>query len=153
MPTHTEIVEKLAAEHDRRHNPDGSLKEHEPGYPDNNPKTAIGTAKPGLRAVPPVALYVMGQAMADGEKKYGRYNWREHAVSSSVYFEAAMRHLLAWWDGEDAAADSGVSHLGHVMACMSILVDAAHNGKLNDDRSPFKGPLPEFIASNTKRVP
>lgn len=120
-----------------------------PGYPDDNPKTAIGTKKPPVSVVPPVAVFHLGQAMKDGKEKYGLMNWREKRVSSSVYFDAAMRHLMSWWDGEDRASDSGVHHLAHAMACMAILLDAESIGKLNDDR-PLPGNLPAFITANTK---
>lgn len=121
------------------------------GYPDDNPKTAIGTTKPPLSCVPPVAIFHMGQAMKDGKEKYGLMNWREHRVSSSVYYDAAMRHLMSWWDGEDRASDSGVHHLAHAMACLAILLDAESTGQLNDDR-PIPGMLPEFITANTKKA-
>jgi len=107
--------------------------------PDTNPKTAYGIKKPSLSVVPPVALLHASAAMMDGADKYGPYNWRESAVSSSVYYDAAQRHLLAWWSGEDRAQDSGVHHLGHLMACASILLDAEASGTLNDNR-PWAGP-------------
>ncbi len=102
--------------------------------PDNNPKTAVGRAKPPLHAIPPTALLHLGLAMEDGEHKYGLFNWRDRDVSSSVYYDAALRHLMAWWDGEQVATDSKVHHLGHVMACCAILLDAEATGNLNDDR-------------------
>ena len=104
-------------------------------YPDDNPKTVQGSKKPAMSCVPPVALLHLSHAMKDGEQKYGRMNWREHRVSSSVYYDAAMRHLMAWFDGETHASDSGVHHLAHVMACCAILLDGESMGVLNDDRS------------------
>lgn len=106
--------------------------------PDDNPKTALGIKKPPFAAIPPVAIVLLGQAMRVGEERYGLMNWREKTVSSSVYYNAMLRHLFAWWDGEDRAADSNLHHLAHVMACCSILLDAASLAKLNDDR-PIKG--------------
>lgn len=117
--------------------------------PDTNPKTAVGLTKPSLRAIPPAALLHLGRAMSNGEGKYGLFNWREHTVSSSVYYDAAMRHLLAWWDGENEAADSGVHHLAHVMACCAIVLDAHASGKLNDDRGP-PGAFPELVECYTR---
>lgn len=110
-------------------------------YPDDNPKTAVGAAKVPLHLVPPVAAHHMALAFKDGEAKYGPYNWREHRVSASVYYGAMRRHMDAWWDGEDLSQDSLVHHLGHVMACCAILLDAAAVGKLNDDR-----PLPGGVS-------
>ena len=102
--------------------------------PDDNPKTRYGVAKPAMSVVPPDALIHLMRAMANGAAKYGAFNWRDRNVSSSVYYDAALRHLMAWFDGEEVASDSGVHHLGHVMACCAILLDAAENGGLNDNR-------------------
>jgi hypothetical protein len=104
------------------------------GYPDNNPKTALGEAKPKISSTPTVGIREMGKVFELGAKKYGRYNWRLHQVSATVYYDAAWRHLSAWFDGEDRDPESGVSHLAHVMACMTILMDAEKHGMLNDNR-------------------
>lgn len=105
-----------------------------PGYPDGNPKTAVGAAKLPLDLVPPIAMQHLAAAFKDGEAKYNPFNWREQQVSSTVYYAAAMRHLFAWFDGEDFADDSGVHHLAHAMACMAIVLDAESVGMLNDNR-------------------
>ena len=104
--------------------------------PDDNPKTVFGTKKPGTAAIPPVAILELGRAMHFGAviKGYGRFNWRDKSVTTSVYTDAIDRHLLAFRDGEDIASDSAVHHLAHVMAGCAILLDAIHTGKLNDDR-------------------
>lgn len=119
--------------------------------PDDNPKTVHGAAKPGLHAIPASALLHLGQAMEDGRRKYGLANWRQDRVSASTYYNAALRHLMAWWDGQDTAADSGLHHLAHAMACCAILLDADELGKLNDDR-PMAGNFPEIVARLTKKV-
>ena len=104
------------------------------GYPDNNPKTAFGEAKPKMSDTPTIGLLQMGMVFTGGAAKYGRFNWRDHAVSATVYYDAAQRHLMAWFAGEDIDPESGVSHLAHVMACCNILLDAGKHGKLNDNR-------------------
>lgn len=106
------------------------------GYPDNNPKTVSGVKKVPLHLVPPSAKHYLAVALADGASKYGPYNWREHAISVSVYKAAMERHLDAFWDGEDLASDSGVHHIAHAMACCALMLDALSLGKLNDDRPP-----------------
>lgn len=118
--------------------------------PDSNPKTRFGVAKPGIADVPMAALLHLGLAMRDGKQKYGRTNWREHEVTAFVYFDAAFRHLAAWWDGEEVAPDSGVHHLGHVMACCSILLDAQAQGKLQDDRPSVPGQFSRLVAQLTR---
>ncbi len=103
-------------------------------HPDSNPKTRVGITKAPMHLVPSVPIIHESLAFADGAAKYGPFNWRDEPVSSSVYLAAAKRHLDAWFDGEDFAADSGVHHLAHVRACMAILLDAEAAGTLNDDR-------------------
>jgi hypothetical protein len=102
-----------------------------------NPKDLIGVTKvPTLSLIPSTVLVQIGRAMENGGQKYGPFNWREHPVKSSVYVDAAMRHLMAWQDGEENAADSGVHHLGHAAACLGILLDAQEAGNLIDERVP-----------------
>lgn len=113
-------------------------------YPDGNPKTALGAQKPTLWVIPPTGLLALGGVMALGARKYGPFNWRDKSISSTVYYDAALRHLLSWLDGETIDPESGQSHLGHVMACCAILLDAEANGVLNDNR-PKPGVTAELI--------
>ena len=115
-----------------------------PALPDTNPKTVFGVRKTPLHLVPPPALAAEARVFALGARKYGAYNWRQHAVSASVYQAAALRHLLAAWEGEDADPESGESHWAHARACLGILLDARHHGKLNDDR-----PMPAAKQGNS----
>jgi len=103
-------------------------------YPDGNPKTVFGEAKPKLSDTPTIGIQLMGKVHTNGAAKYGRFNWREHQVSSTVYYDAALRHLMAWFNGETIDPESGLPHLAHVMACCNILLDAEQHKKLNDNR-------------------
>lgn len=99
-----------------------------------NPKDLLGLKKPSVSKIPPVALLHCAHAMMDGAKKYSPYNWRAKNVRASIYYDAAVRHLMAWFEGEREADDSRVHHLGHAMACCAILLDAEANKNLEDDR-------------------
>lgn len=104
-------------------------------YPDGNPKSVQGAKKFSLRYIPLPAQVEMCRALEDGDKKYGPANWRETGVAASVYVDAALRHIMQFYDGgQDNADDSGVHNLGHAMACLAIIVDAQYNGTLIDDR-------------------
>jgi len=105
----------------------------------DNPKKAYGDRKVPLGLVPASALVYAALAMQDGAEKYGAYNWREKPVRSTTFYHAALRHLLAWFDGEEDAEDSGVPHLAHALACIAIIVDAKETGHLLDDRPPKGG--------------
>lgn len=118
---------------------------------DTNPKTAYGLAKPSPGLVPPSAILHMALAFRDGANKYGAYNWRKDPVSVSTYVDAANRHLMSWWDGEERSQDANVHHLAHAMACMAILIDAQVQGTLVDDR-PEKGKAVEVIVQETKPI-
>lgn len=101
-----------------------------------NPKDALAQRenKADLSLNPPVANEQMARALMNGAAKYGAWNWRRDKVKLSVYVAAAKRHLDAIMAGEDTAVDSGISHAGHVMAGMAILLDARAYGQLVDDR-------------------
>ena len=82
--------------------------------------------------------------MMNGAEKYGPFNWRDAPISYRPYLAAAMRHLASCLDGEDFSQDTvlaelPVHHLGHVMACCAIALDAIECGTMNDNRPKVKG--------------
>lgn len=105
--------------------------------PDDNPKTKFGVQKTPMHLVPMPAIIEMAEVFRLGAAKYGAYNWRKDRVSASVYYGAGLRHMAAWWEGEDFDPESGRPHLAHAMDCFAIVIDAAHHGMLNDDRPPI----------------
>jgi hypothetical protein len=117
-------------------------------YPDGNPKSAVARSKPGFHAIPASSLLALGAAMEDGRRKYGLTNWRANNVAASVYYNALLRHVFSWWDSrEQVASDSEVHHLGHVMACCAIILDAEASGNLIDDRPGISGPFTKVAQS------
>lgn len=99
-----------------------------------NPKDLFGSLKVSISKLPPVAIIHAAHAFMDGARKYGPYNWRAKKVIASIYYDAALRHIMDWFEGEETAKDSGVHHLGHAIACCAILLDAQETGNLVDDR-------------------
>lgn len=120
-----------------------------PAAPDGNPKTRFGMAKPPLALIPGPALVHMAEAFRDGAGKYGPANWREDPVTTSTYVNAALRHILSYYDGETNADDSGVHHLAHALGCLAIILDAEEQGTLNDDR-PTAGRTAALIKEKTR---
>lgn len=110
-----------------------------------DPKKDFGIRKPSTHAIPPVAILHLGQAMACGEKKYGLMNWRKTGVESLVYYDAMLRHLLQWLDGENVDEESKCHPLAHIMACCAILLDAEAQGTIIDNR-PQKGYCSDLIS-------
>lgn len=103
---------------------------------DTNPKDAIGVAKVPLSTVSAPVLGELGLAMMEGALKYGRHNYRVSGVRASVYYDAALRHLLDFYEGQDIDPASGLPHIVKVMACMAVLRDSQIQGNWVDDRPP-----------------
>lgn len=101
-----------------------------------NPKNVAAINKLPLSLCSPVATAKWSLAQFCGMLKYGAWNWRVEGVRSSVYLDAARRHIDAYVSGEEIDPIDGTDHRAAVMACMAILIDAEAAGKLTDDRPP-----------------
>lgn len=108
---------------------------------DTNPKDAIGISKAPMSTVSAAVLMEVGVAMLEGASKYGRHNYRAAGVRASVYYDALMRHAMAWWEGEDNDPDSGMSHVTKAIATLVVLRDAMIQDKFTDDRPPRSAPF------------
>ncbi len=100
-----------------------------------NPKAAFGAAKAPFFGIPMQAITQLGLVMAGGAHKYGKYNYRETRIAASTYHDAILRHFMLWADGEDIDPESKAQHLGHIMACCALMIDAEANDMLDDDRN------------------
>lgn len=103
---------------------------------ESNPKDIIGSKKAKLSVIPSGVLLDLGNAMTEGMCKYGRHNYRAVGVRSSVYYDAAIGHLMDWWEGQDIDEESGLSHVTKAIASLVVLRDAMFQDKLHDDRPP-----------------
>ena len=103
---------------------------------DSNPKDSVGTKKVPFSTVSAPVIAEIGLAMLEGSRKYGRHNYRAIGVRASVYYDACLRHLTQWWEGEDIDPDSGLSHIVKAAACLVVLRDAMLLDKVADDRPP-----------------
>lgn len=103
---------------------------------DTNPKDAVGVAKAPMSTVSAPVMMEVGLAMMEGARKYGRHNYRVAGVRGSVYYDAVMRHMMAWWEGEDVDPDSGLSHITKAIASLVVLRDSMIQGNWADDRPP-----------------
>jgi hypothetical protein len=118
-----------------------------------NPKDAVGSLKAPASTVPGWVELMLGLGFLEGARKYGRHNYRIAGVRASVYYDAANRHLKAWWEGEDYDPDTalaakeakrlgfdkgfvGLPHPIKAMCCLVVLMDAKFNDVLTDDRPP-----------------
>ena len=109
---------------------------------DTNPKDAVGVKKGPISTVSGPVLALLGVAMLEGARKYGRHNYRVSGVRASVYRDATFRHLNKWWEGEDIDPDSGLPHIIKAIASLTVLADAMIFENWVDDRPPTP-PNPE----------
>lgn len=113
---------------------EGTIETNARGGKQSNPKDSVGTRKAPMHVVPCEVLLEIGLAMMEGSRKYGSHNYRAVGVRASVYYDALMRHIMAWWEGEDIDQDSGVSHIVKAMTCLVVLRDSMHMENWTDDR-------------------
>lgn len=111
-------------------------------FKDTNPKDSVGCTKPPMHCIPAHVLFEVGMGMFEGGWKYREANYRVIGVRASIYYDAAMRHLIAWWEGEDIDPASQIHHISKVISCLAVLRDCqmqAENGSgvdYKDDRPP-----------------
>jgi hypothetical protein len=103
---------------------------------ETNPKDAVGTGKVPFSTIPAAVMAEVGLAMLEGARKYGRHNYRVAGVRASVYYDALLRHVTSWWEGEDIDRDSGLSHIVKAIACLVVLRDSQMQENWVDDRPP-----------------
>ena len=103
---------------------------------DTNPKDALGVRKAGLHLISWPFIYAVAVAMLEGARKYAGHNYRKAGVRESVYFNAAVGHLVQFHEGEDEDPESQIHHLAKAAASIAVLYDAVFTGNWTDDRPP-----------------
>lgn len=129
-------ISELAREEEEKSNVKNDVEIFSASTKASNPKDAIGDKKVPLALLSPIAKAYWSVAQFVGMVKYGAWNWRKAGVRSSVYISAIQRHIDAYASGEEVDPIDQTPHLGHIMACCAILIDAKAAGKLTDDRPP-----------------
>lgn len=104
-----------------------------------NPKDVIGMKKAPISTLSGPVLFEMGLGMLEGARKYGRHNYRAMGTSATVYYDAAIGHLVDWFEGEDLDPDTGLSHVTKAMTALLVLRDSMLMGNWMDDR-PLRNP-------------
>jgi hypothetical protein len=71
--------------------------------------------------LPWTAMKQVVQVFEQGAEKYGRDNWKQ-GINYTRCWNAAIRHLTAWKEGEDTDAETGLNHLAHAAVnCLFLL--------------------------------
>lgn len=94
--------------------------------------------KPRMDLLPPELLDAVANVLTFGATKYGDRNW-EAGMDWGRCYAALMRHMNAWWSGEETDPETGMSHLWHAACCLTFLIAYESRGVGNDDRNKLKG--------------
>jgi hypothetical protein len=110
-----------------------------------NPKDMVGIGKIPSSCVSRLVLAEVGVGMFEGALKYGRHNYRGLGVRASIYFDATMRHLDSWWEGQDIDPATNLSHITKAICSLFVMRDAMIMGMFTDDRPPKNPDIDAFI--------
>lgn len=83
--------------------------------------------------VPVVPLLSIADVFTYGARKYADRNWEKGFPYSRIY-GALLRHVFAWWNGEEIDPESGMSHLAHAGCDLLMLMEYEARGTGEDDR-------------------
>lgn len=89
--------------------------------------------KPDLSFVSRLLMEEIAKVREFGARKYSSDNWRKgFKLKRSI--AAALRHIMAFKDGEDNDEESGLCHLAHAMCCLEHALWDFRKHPQNDDR-------------------
>ena len=91
------------------------------------------TGKLRVDLLPVDALESVSEVLTFGAKKYADRNW-EKGMSWSRVYGAGLRHLFAFWKGENSDPESGLPHLAHAMCCVMFLLSYYLRNTPGEDR-------------------
>lgn len=72
--------------------------------------------------LPKSALNQVIEVLEYGARKYAPDNWQHVDNARERYYDALMRHVDAWWQGEVRDSESGLHHLAHATCCALFLI-------------------------------
>lgn len=91
------------------------------------------TGKEPLSLLSRVWLLGVARVMGFGAIKYAAHNWRS-GLERSRLISAAMRHIIAYNEGEDQDPETGLSHLDHASCCLMFAREMHETHPHLDDR-------------------
>lgn len=77
--------------------------------------------KPRWSLVPSGVMLDVISVLEHGSRKYSDDKWKKVDNARVRYYDAAMRHISAWWEGEQNDQETYQSHLAHAICCLMFL--------------------------------
>lgn len=91
-----------------------------------------GKAMLGFLMQFPTAVEAFARVKEVGAIKYERDNWKKGNKPDWEYIDAALRHIMAFVNGEYYAQDTGCSHLAHAAWNLFAIQDLNYAGETHD---------------------
>jgi hypothetical protein len=114
--------------------------------------TKADLGKNRLDLIPVEALQRVGEVYTYGSKKYADNNWR-HGIAYSRLYGATLRHLFAFWCGEDNDKESGLPHLAHATFGLLGLLQYQEEGRRQlDDRFRWPKGATETVSCRGEEI-
>lgn len=101
--------------------------------------TKYDGTKPRTDLLPVYPMIEEAKVLAYGAEKYNARNW-EAGFDWSRAYGALLRHLFAFWQGEDIDPESGLHHLAHARCELDFLFEFTRTHKEFDDRPQTNTP-------------
>ncbi len=90
--------------------------------------------KPPLAWLPPEGIRSVARVQAYGHRKYKDFNNYRKGMEVSRNCSCAMRHIVAFMDGETLDPESGENHLSHACCRLMFVLQNMKDGVAIDDR-------------------
>jgi hypothetical protein len=78
--------------------------------------------KPRWSLLPAGTVQQIIAVLEFGAAKYTENNWQYVDRGPERYYDALMRHVHAWRDGEKNDQESGLHHLAHAGCCLLFML-------------------------------
>lgn len=92
------------------------------------------SAKPDMSLVTYSMIEPAAKILKFGEKKYGRYNYRNpNPGFEQRLIAATIRHLLQHTDGQELDSESNEPHLAHALASLMLIFDRRAHKKEGEE--------------------
>lgn len=104
-----------------------------------------------MELLSPLWLWGVAAVLTFGAIKYDADNWRE-GISQRRLLGAAMRHQLAYLNGQDADPETGLSHLLHASCCLMFAFELRETHPELDDRYRMPAEIMTRILESIERA-
>lgn len=85
--------------------------------------------KPRHSLLPKGSVSAVIDVLEFGAKKYEADNWQKVDNAKERYYNAAMRHIDKWWNGEKRDPETNIHHLAHAATSLFFLIWFDENGE------------------------